>query len=529
MRWFGVVALAALAACGGGSGGGDNPAPSNPSPGGGIQWIPGVYQPASRFVAQCAAPRTGINPRTGRAYPDVQGSTLAENHWLRSWTHELYLWYDEVPDPDPAAYGTLEYFDLLKTSALTPSGNPKDRFHFWMPTEEFEQQSQSGISAGYGAQFAVLAPLPPRRVVVAYTEPGSPAAAANLQRGAEILTVDGVDVVNNGTQSGVNTINAGLFPERAGELHTFTVREVSGTVRQVTMLSANVVSDPVQNVSTFDTPLGRVGYMLFNDHIATAEAELINAVQALRAANISDLILDIRYNSGGYLDIASELAYMIAGPARTAGRTFERITFNAKHPSTNPVTGQPLQPVPFHSTTVGLPGALPAGQPLPALNLHRVFVLTGPATCSASEAIINGLRGIDVEVIQIGSTTCGKPYGFYPADNCGTTYFSIQFRGENDKSFGDYGDGFSPANTPPGFRGVEVPGCSVADDFSRPLGDPLEGLVTAALQYRETQTCPVPSGFSASRPQSTFAREGAPALQPPQRPWRENRILRPSD
>ena len=67
---------------------------------------------------------------------------------------------------------------------------------------------------------------------------------------------------------------------------------------------------------------------------------------------------------------------------------------------------------------------------MPALDLERVFVLTTASTCSASEAIINSLRGINVEVIQIGSTTCGKPYGFYPQDNCGTTYFTIQFAGE---------------------------------------------------------------------------------------------------
>ena len=91
------------------------------------------------------------------------------------------------------------------------------------------------------------------------------------------------------------------------------------------------------------------------------------------------------------------------------------------------------------------------------MNLSRVYVLTGGTTCSASESIINGLRGVDVEVIQIGSTTCGKPYGFYPEDNCGTTYFSIQFKGVNAAGFGDYADGFSPSNTS-GAAARRVPG-----------------------------------------------------------------------
>ncbi|MFM9598141.1 hypothetical protein ACKI1O_53780, partial [Streptomyces scabiei] len=58
------------------------------------------------------------------------------------------------------------------------------------------------------------------------------------------------------------------------------------------------------------------------------------------------------------------------------------------------------------------PGLTP-GTPLPSLNLERVYLLTTSSTCSASEAIINGLQGIDIEVIQIGAGTCGKPYGFY--------------------------------------------------------------------------------------------------------------------
>jgi hypothetical protein len=284
------------------------------------------------------------------------------------------------------------------------------------------------------------------------------------------------------------------------------------------MQSANVTQTPVQNVTTIATPSGPVGYMLFNDHVATAESGLINAVATLRAANITDLVLDVRYNGGGYLDIANELAFMIAGNARTAGRTFEQSVLNAKH--------QSLAPDLFHSSTQGF--SVASGQPLPALNLPRVFVLTGAGTCSASESIINGLRGVGVQVIQIGSTTCGKPYGFFPQDNCGTTYFSIEFKGVNAVGFGDYTDGFSPANTV-GVAGSLVPGCSVADDFTHGLGDPAEGRLAAALGYRTSSSCPAPSGFAPPSTVSGVHATVVPAadglLSKP--PWRENRILRP--
>ena len=88
------------------------------------------------------------------------------------------------------------------------------------------------------------------------------------------------------------------------------------------------------------------------------------------------------------------------------------------------MTGDAIVPTPFHNRSLGFDPTLPVNTPLPTLNLSRVYVITGSGTCSASESVINSLRGVGVTVYQIGSTTCGKPYGFYPTDNCGTTYFT---------------------------------------------------------------------------------------------------------
>ncbi|MEC7077466.1 MAG: S41 family peptidase, partial [Pseudomonadota bacterium] len=337
-----------------------------------------------------------------------------------------------------------------------------------------------------GAKWILKSSSPPRQILVAFTEPNSPAGVANLARGAEVITADGVDVVN-GTD--VDTLNAAFFPETTGETHTFEVRDLgSSTVRTISMTSASITKDPVQNVEVLSTDSGFVGYLTFNDHIATAEAELVNAIESLRDSNIEDLILDLRYNGGGYLDIANELAYMIAGPNATSGRTFESQQFNDKHPSVNPVTGASLVPRSFHNQAQGF--SVDRGVLLPYLDLSRVYVLTSGNTCSASEAIINGLRGIDVEVIQIGTTTCGKPYGFYEMANCGTSYFSIQFKGVNAKGYGDYSDGFSPSNLAT-IEGEPVPGCAVADDFGNPLGNSNEAMLKAALAYRANPgNCP---------------------------------------
>ena len=524
----GLLLISFMAACS--SGGGDSgfsasspPPPPPPPPPAGSGWTEGVFLDASTFADRCENPRSGTNPATNAPYADIQGSTLDENNFLRSYSDDTYLWYSEIDDRDPGLFNDpLVYFDQLRTFARTPSGQAKDKFHFTISTEDYFQASQGGVSSGYGITWRVIASMPPREVVIALTEPNTPATnlPLPLARGARVLAIDGEDMING---NDIDTLNAGLFPETVGETHTFEILDLgSQTSRTVQLTSATITTAPVQNVGFIDTPTGRVGYMLFNDHNLPAEDGLVDAINQLNAFGVDDLVLDLRYNGGGFLFIASQLSYMIGGPQATAGQPFETLQFNDKHPVTDPVTGDPLEPTPFYSTTTG-------GEPLPVLNLtnRRVFVLTGNGTCSASESIINGLRGVDVDVYQFGSTTCGKPYGFYPTDNCGTTYFTIQFRGANAKNFGDYSDGFSPENTG-GTAGTVVPGCSVADDFSAQLGDAAEARLAAALNYRETQTCPSPTGSIAPE----FSKTGASstkadnlAIRTVRDPMRENRIL----
>jgi carboxyl-terminal processing protease len=477
--------------------------------GDGEQEVPDNIEPESVYFARCQSPRTGPD------FPDIEGSLLDEQLWLRSWTDNTYLWYREVPRADPKQFATaVGYFEILKTGVKTPSGKFKDEFHFTADTAEWQAQSQGGVSAGYGFQMVLVSPRPPRKAVIAYVEPNTPAAAAGIDRGASIMSVDGVDLVNNNDTNGINTLNAGLSPSGPGETHRLVILDRGATTpREVTLTSASVTSIPVRNLPVISTPTGDVGYIVFNDHIATAEKGWFDAVSALSTAGISDLVIDLRYNGGGYLAIASQIAYMVAGPARTAGKTFELTQFNDKHTETDPVTDQPLVPTPFIDETLGFSSDLAEGQQLPTLGLQRVFVLTSGSTCSASEAVINGLGGIDVEVIQIGTTTCGKPYGFYPADNCGTTYFSIQFQGVNQKGFGDYADGFVP--------GGVFKGCTVADDFTHALGDPAEARLAAALTYRETGVCPPAPAVARRGDIDLSAADG----EVPKSIWRQNRIM----
>ena len=501
---------------------------------------------AANVAGQCAAPRSAgtINPVTGQTYGDVQGSLTTEKSWIRAFVNETYLWYQEVPFVDPAKYviGAVvpyiypssngqtsvllqsnvdvadAYFNGQRSLAVTASGKPKDRFHFTYPTDEWVALSTAGNSVGFGFQVALLASSPPRLAVVAYSDPGTPAALNNLKRGAKFISINGVDVATGNA----DVINEGLFSPLANKTYTYQVLDQgSSTTRTFSMTAVTVTSTPVQNVRTLPAPYSSVGYLQFNDHLATSEGQLIAAVNQLKAANggagITDLVLDIRYNGGGLLDIASEAAYMIAGAAATNGKVFERLDFNDKNPFK---LSDPDLITPFYSVSQGF--SAPTGQALPQLNLSRVFVLTGAGTCSASEAIMNGLKGAGVEVIQIGETTCGKPYGFVPQENCSVTYFTVQFKGINNAGFGDYADGFVPGGS--GSSANNLAGCVVADDFSKALGDIAEARLAAALRYRASGSCGGAAGSGPVSPAATVA-VAEPALG---RSFaRENRIYRP--
>ena len=527
-----AASLLGLAACGGGGSVGN----TDTSGGGGTStgtygsnWTLGVFEDASKFKNLCERPRSGIDPFTGRAYPDQSGTANNEKFWLRSWSNDTYLWYDEIIDNNPEGYTIPNYFAQLKTNQTTAIGIAKDNFHFSQSTTEWNQQNQSGSSVSYGAKLVLISAAPPRKIIVSYIEPNSPASQVNLARGAEILKVNDVNVVDANDQASIDILNAGLFPSVEGTSYRFTIRDQgTETTRVIEMAAANVVSSPVQNVKTIPTTTGNVGYFQFNSHIATAEKQLKDAIDQLKATDVQDLVIDLRYNGGGLLALASQLGYMVAGPEATANKTFEKTVFNDKNPATNPVTGQTLTPFPFYN--IGLGFSVPESEPLPNLGLKRVFVLSTNNTCSASEALVNGLRGIDVEVILVGGTTCGKPYGFYPTDNCGTTYFTIQFKGENAKGFGEYANGFTPASSPV-ISGESVPGCAIADDFSHQLGDPNEAMLSAALFYRSSGNCPAPSGAKSfiSRTAQLEAIESSDGIQlqdtRPQTLLMNNRII----
>ncbi|HZX27358.1 MAG TPA: S41 family peptidase [Telluria sp.] len=470
--------LTAMAGCGGQGGASAGVDPARPAVDSAI--IDPAHPPDWLRLSQvCEHPRTGLAPNR-LPYTDKQGTLADEQNWLKSMIAASYLWYREIPTGlNMADYPTaIAWFNALKTPLVTASGRPKDRFHFTYPTDVWNAMSGDGVEVSYGLSWQRNAdPSQPHLWLATWVEPGSPADLSGVRRGDRLLAVDGDALADAGDTAVAARISAGLFPAKAGETHRLRLSR-DGVVREVSLASARLSILPVRGAKVIETNAGKVGYLLFKQHNGVAESALVQAITEFKAVGIDELVLDMRYNGGGLLSVASELAYMIAGPEATANRVFERPVH------ADNVKPQPAQGFASHAVGYRAPQPLKPGSVLPYLGLKRVTVLTTAGTCSASESVINSLRGIDVEVNLIGDPTCGKPYAFTPLDDCGTTYFWIQFQGVNDKGFGDYADGFQPT-------------CRARDDLTHELGDPSEGLLAAALAYAVSGVCPVHQGNPA--------------------------------
>ncbi len=409
---------------------------------------------------------------------------IGEKKWIRAHLDDVYFWYKEIVNVLPTDYATpADYFYGLLVKA-------KDRFSFTVPQAIIDQYFNAGVDVGYGATFVSV----DGRLRVSYTQPNSPAEQQSIARGAEIVGINGVPIANVDS----NTLNAALYPAKVGASNQFQVLDVgAAAARTVALTSVAITKFPVplsKVLTTADSK--KVGYLVFTDHIATAEDPLITTLSQFQQSGIDDLVLDVRYNGGGLLYIADELASMIGGAA-VKGKVFEQLRFNAKHPEK---TNSPDSTFTFFNTSS-------TNVPLPQLNLKRVFVLTGPGTCSASESIINSLSP-HLQVITIGGTTCGKPYGMIQKNNCSQAYFAIEFDGLNSAGQGGYTDGFAPT-------------CAAADDLEHALGDPAERLLSTAISYGKSGTCPAPDGFFHSR----AGKDALTVRELYQPPWRNSRIL----
>ena len=414
------------------------------------------------FLAAC-----GGGGGDGGTAPPLTCSTAGQQDWLQTYMNDWYYWYALSPKPSPAGFSTVDsYFDALiyRGGGQIPGAAPgtlwpSDRYSGFQSTESFNRFFGDGQTLGYGVSVAGIevttpSPQPTQPLYVRYIEPLSPAATAGVVRGDRVMSVNGVaasTVISNNDF-------AALTPNASGDRLTLVLRNAAGLDRSVALTAAVYGLTPIQNTQRLQTINRRsIGYVTVKDMVTQTATPLANAFAEFRANNVQELVLDLRYNGGGLVSVGGDVASYAAG-SRGSGQLFARLLYNDKRSGNN---------ADFTLTN-----------PNSWTGFSKVYVLVGPRTCSASEQVINGLRGVGVNVVAIGDTTCGKPVGFLPQSNsCGTTYSVVNFESVNRLNEGRYFNGFQAT-------------CAVAEDFTRPVGSTTDPLLVAAAHHMDNGACP---------------------------------------
>ena len=376
----------------------------------------------------------------------VEPTVISPELALRDTTYKImqqvYLWNDQMPQINPEDYATADQIiDALRYE--------KDKWSYIQPEEEYDNFFEKAEYKGYGFRMA-FDEADHLRVAFVYKD--SPFGRAGVDRSWTI------DKINGQATAGLtgSQINALL----ENETNTFELIDTQGNTVTKALTKDKIGINTVLLSEVIDNGNTKVGHLVFNSFLATSIDELKPVFQEFQAAGITELILDLRYNGGGRVNVAEYMAANIVGD-KGAGRTFLQYAFN---PGIQRAISADPEKLAETTALFSMPDY--------PLNLNRLIVLTSKGTASASELLINGLRPF-MEIVLIGENTHGKPVGSSPFRFGGYAISPISFKVINDRGEGDYFDGF-------------VPGSFIIDDLNHTFNDPEEARLKEALSYINT-------------------------------------------
>ncbi len=400
---------------------------------------------------------------------------------------EWYLFPDLLDTSVSASsFSTVQaYIDALVAPARAQD---KDRFFSYITSIEEENAFfNEGSSAGFG--FRLIYDLGNRRVFIAETFDDTPALGANLERGTEIIGI--------GTSSGnivsVNSLLAdgdpqdviqALGPPDVGVTRVLQVVDAGGVSREVSIAKTEYELDPVPRYGAQIINDGgkQVGYIRLTNFINPAIDDLRDAFADFRAAGVTELVIDLRYNGGGGINVNEFFADLLG--RGLDGEVFETIAFRDSKSENNETYRFNARPQSIEPT--------------------RIAFITTSGSASASEALINGMQpylGNDLAIV--GQNTFGKPVGqsAFDLSECDDRLRVVTIKLENANGQGEYFNGL--AETVPNT-------CRARDDIMRNFGDPQEDMLATALDFLAGRSCtPIAGG-----PATTQSTGGRTLLQP---------------
>jgi carboxyl-terminal processing protease len=369
----------------------------------------------------------------------------------------FYLWYNDIPSTFNAQSYNDPIDEMVAIRAYSDEpgySSPIDRWSFGVLKSDWNQLSGGIGSAnnvsssgdfGLSVFFIVDGDLRVKLV-----ERLSPAGIAGIQRGWRVTKINGS---TNITFANSDFIVNNVFYSATS---TFTFVKPDGTSVDITLNAANYAQQAVYLDSVYNIGSKTMGYMVVNYFLGDTtqiKSDFQRVMNDFATSNVTDIVIDLRYNGGGYVSLQQNLADYLA-PSSANGALMMKETFNDKHQDYN--------------TTLYFNKTGP-------LNPNHVLFIVTQSTASASELLINNLKPYMTVKLLGPTNTDGKPVGFFPISAGDWYVFPVSFRSTNSANVGGYFNGFTPDAT-------------VADGLDKNWGDVTESCLAEAVKYITTGT-----------------------------------------
>jgi C-terminal processing protease CtpA/Prc len=340
--------------------------------------------------------------------------------------------------------------DAIRQYSIEPGfANPVDRYSFAIKQTDWDNLS-NGIEQDFGMSVFFNTGTDLR---VKYAEQASPAGLAGIERGWQIIKINGDSQINTSEASVNMIVNAVFYSSNT----SFTFKKPDGSTVDISLTAATYQSHPIFADSVYAANGKKVGYLALNSFLGdTTEiySEFGSIFNNFQSQNVNEVIVDLRYNGGGYVSMAEKLANYLV-PTAGNNQVMYKQTFNANYSSYNETTV-------YHK--------------LGSLNVDKIFFIVSDNTASASELLINSLKPFVSEtLVGPSDTTYGKPVGFFPIPAGEWYAFPISFRTVNKDGNGNYFGGFK----------VDHP---TDDGLDKNWGDVDENCLKSILTYIKTGT-----------------------------------------
>ncbi len=321
---------------------------------------------------------------------------------------DWYLWYNEMPDIGVEDYATAS--ELLEAVRF----KPKDKWSYITTVEEFLAYYQKGTYAGHGFGYSYT---DDGKAFITFVFRDSDLYGLGVTRGWQIMMINGQNIQSFTNLSGY------MNGTTAGTVDNFQFRKPDGSLVNISSTRKDIVMNTVLYADTLHVKTDIIGHVVLKSFIEPTINELDSVFNIFKSYGVNKLILDLRYNGGGKMDVATKLASLIAGSSN-AGKVFVEYQHNDKKISYN-------QDILLEDES-NAPG------------ISEVIIFTSRGTASASETVINGLIP-HMDVVLIGDRTYGKPVGMYSWSYADYYVFvPVSFSTVNSNGVGDYYDGLTP-------------------------------------------------------------------------------------